>query len=380
MQDNFRLINATKDLVAFCDLAREVGWVALDTEFVRTRTYYAKLGLVQLWAADEWLILDPLLDVDMSPLWELLSEDKVLTVMHAAGEDLEIINRKCSAAPKQMFDTQIAWSFLHEGAQIGYAGMVEEMCGVTLDKSLSRTDWLKRPLSQAQLEYAAADSLYLAKVYPVLKKQIEQSPQYDFFVQECAFQVEKRSRVANPEFAWRDVGGYAQMQGVERAVLAELAKWRLSCAQQEDIALPFLLRDNVLTEIAHAQPRSKQALAEVSELHPKVLRQRGKDILAAIERGLSTPEQAWPRAIPRLDDHSGYKKWFKEAKTLIKERATQAGVAPQLLGSRKQINEVFVWSKFTDPAVKAQVPKPEMLSSWRYQVAGEAVLALADAL
>lgn len=380
MQGNYRLINATKDLVAFCDRAREAGWLALDTEFVRTRTYFAKLGLVQLWAADEWLILDPLIDVDMSPLWQLLSEDQVLTVMHAAGEDLEIINRKCAAAPKQMFDTQIAWSFLHDGAQIGYAGMVEDMCGITLDKSLSRTDWLKRPLTPAQLEYAAADSLYLAKVYPELKKKIEASPQYDYFVQECAFQVEKRSRVANPDFAWRDVGGYSQMQGVERAVFAELAKWRLSCAQQEDIALPFLLRDNVLTDIAHAQPQCKKALAEIAELHPKVLRQRGKDILAAIERGLNTAEQDWPRAIPRLDDHSNYKQWFKAAKALIKEKAAEAGVAPQLLGSRKQINEVFVWSKFTDELVKQQVPQPEMLSSWRYQVAGKAVLALADAL
>src|SRR5690554_1742833 len=216
MTDKFRLINATKDLVAFCDHARETGWLALDTEFVRTRTYFAKLGLVQLWAADEWLILDPLMDVDMSPLWQLLSEDKMLTVMHAAGEDLEIINRKCAAAPKQMFDTQIAWSFLHDGAQIGYAGMVEDMCGVTLDKSLSRTDWLQRPLTPAQLEYAAADSLYLAQVYPELKKRIEASPQYEFFVQECAFQVEKRSRKVNPEFAWREVNGFAQMKGVER--------------------------------------------------------------------------------------------------------------------------------------------------------------------
>ncbi|MCO4320180.1 ribonuclease D [Aliidiomarina quisquiliarum] len=380
MPNTYRMINATKDLVAFCDLARAAGWLALDTEFVRTRTYYAKLGLVQLWAAGEWLIVDPLNGVDLTPLWQLLREKQVTTVMHAAGEDLEIINQQCPGAPQHMFDTQIAWSFLHEGAQIGYAGMVEEMCGVSLDKSLSRTDWLKRPLTGPQLDYAAADSLYLAQVYPELKQRIEAASQYEYFVQECAFQVTKRSRKANPDYAWREVSGFAQMKGVQRSVMAELAKWRMQCAQQEDIALPFLMRDPVLTDIALQQPSCKAALAEIKDLHPRVLRQRGKEILAAIQRGQAVPEQNWPRLIPRLDDHSQYKQWFKEAKALIKTSAEQVGVAPSLLGSRKQINDVFVWSKYTDDAVKAAVPKPELLLSWRYGVAGKAVLALADGL
>lgn len=380
MPNTYRMVNATKDLVAFCDLAKKEGWLALDTEFVRTRTYYAKLGLVQLWAGGEWLIVDPLNGVDLRPLWQLLREQSVTTVMHAAGEDLEIINHQCPGAPEKMFDTQIAWAFLHEGKQIGYAGMVEEMCGVTLDKSLSRTDWLHRPLTGPQLDYAAADSLYLAQVYPELKKQIEASPQYDFFVKECAFQVEKRSRKPNPEFAWRDVGGFAQTKGQQRAVLAELAQWRMRCAQDEDIALPFLMRDPVLTEIAIKQPDSMSALANVSDLHPRVLRQRGKEILAVVRQGQEVPEHEWPRLIPRLDDHSQYKQWFKDAKALISANAEQVGVAPTLLGSRKQINEVFVWSKYTDETVKAAVPKPELLSSWRYDIAGKSVLALADAL
>ncbi|HLV47521.1 MAG TPA: HRDC domain-containing protein, partial [Aliidiomarina sp.] len=159
-----------------------------------------------------------------------------------------------------------------------------------------------------------------------------------------------------------------------------LAKWRMQCAQEEDIALPFIMRDPVLTEIALQKPDSMHALSNISDLHPRVLRQRGKEILAVVRRGLAVPEQEWPRSIPRLDDHSQYKQWFKNAKTLIQENAEQAGLAASLLGSRKQINEVFVWSKYTDDAVKAQVPKPELLSSWRYDVAGKAVLALADAL
>lgn len=380
MSDTYRMVNATKSLVAFCDRVLQEGWLALDTEFVRTRTYYAELGLVQLWSHGEWLIVDPLNGVDLTPLWQLLNNPQVTTVMHAAGEDLEIINQYCAGAPQHMFDTQVAWSFLHQGTQIGYAGMVASMCGVELDKSLSRTDWLQRPLTTAQLDYAAADSLYLARVYPELKQQIEASAQYDFFVQECAFQVKKRSRTVNPLFAWREIGGFSQMKGVERAVFAQLAQWRMSCGQQENIALPYLMREPVLMELAIRQPSTLAELATVKDLHPKVLRQRGKAILAQIEQALAEPEANWPRAIPRLDDHAQYKEWFKQAKNLIKEQADAAGVAASLLGSRKQINDVFIWSHYTDDEVKEQVAPPELLQSWRADLVGKQIFALAENL
>ncbi|WP_113906466.1 ribonuclease D [Aliidiomarina celeris] len=383
MTQGYRLINATKDLVAFCDQAAEFGWLALDTEFVRTKTFYAELGLVQLWSAEQWVLVDPLNGVDLSPLWALLARNDVLTVMHAAGEDLEIIGhyRQFAAqAPARMFDTQIAWAFLHEGNQIGYAGLVEKLCGVTLDKSQSRTDWLARPLSQAQLDYAAADALYLAKMFPQIKQDIEQSPLYAFFQQECAFQIEKRSRVINPDYAWREVGGFAHMKGVQRAIMAELAKWRMTTAQRENIALPFLLKEPVMTDIALRQPSSVHELSKIEGIHPRVLRQRGKDIVAAIERGKAWPEAEWPLAIPRLDDHPAYKKWFKDAKALIAERAKSHNLAPTLLGSRKQINEVFIWSQYTANAVKQEVSQPELLSSWRHEVAGRELEALANSL
>ncbi|MCC5855435.1 MAG: ribonuclease D [Idiomarina sp.] len=376
----YRMINATSELVAFCDRARESGWLALDTEFVRTRTYLADLGLVQLHAAEQLVLVDPLNGVDLSPLWELLADPKLVTVMHAGGEDLEIIGTYQPGAPAQMFDTQVAWSFLHQGTQIGYAALVAEFFDVTLDKSQSRTDWLKRPLTEAQLDYAAADAHYLAAIYPTLREQIEASEQYPFFVAECKFQVEKRTRRLPVEFAWRDVGGFAHMKGQQRAVMAELARWRLEICRRENIALPFMLRDPVMTALAQQQPSQLSQLAQVPDIHPRVVRKYGSAILAAIERGLNIPEADWPKAIPRLDDHPAYKRWFKEAKALIAERAEAAGVAATLLGSRKQINEVFIWCLHTDDAVKAQVPGPELLSSWRLEVAGTELLKLTNAL
>lgn len=379
---SYRMINATKDLVAFCDQAAAFGWLALDTEFVRTKTFYADLGLIQLWADEQWVLVDPLTDIDLAPLWRLLARQDVITVMHAAGEDLEIINQQCEGhrAPARMFDTQIAWAFLHQGQQIGYAGLVEAQCGVILDKSQSRTDWLARPLSQAQLDYAAADALYLAKMYPQIKADIESSPLLNYFQQECEFQIEKRARRIDPRYAWREIGGFAHMKGVQRAVMAELAAWRMQTAQQENIALPFLLREPVMTQIALARPQSMRELSLIDDIHPRVLRKRGAEILAAVAKGLTWPESEWPEAIPRLDDHPAYKKWFKAAKALIAERAEAHGIAAPLMGSRKQINEVFIWCFYTSDEVKAAVHRPELLSSWRFDVVGRDVEALANSL
>ncbi|RTE87605.1 MULTISPECIES: ribonuclease D [Gammaproteobacteria] len=376
----FEQINATNALVAFCDQAGDKDWLAVDTEFVRTRTYYANLGLVQLATEEACAVVDPLQVEDMSCLWELLSEQRRTTVMHAAGEDIEILRQKNSEAPSQLFDTQIAWSFLSQGDQIGYAGLIEHHFGVELDKSLSRTDWLARPLSAAQLQYAAADTYYLAKVYPELKAQLEQSKWADIFQQECDFQLSKRSRTANPDYAWKDIGIYSQLNGQQRAVFASVAKWRLQTAQKENIAVPFLLKDPALAEISRMQPTNKRKLAEVEGVHPSVLRKRGQAILDAVAEGLEQAESDWPPAIPRLDDHSGYKSWFKAAKKLVNERANEVSVAPSMLGSRKQINEVFVWSCFVPDELKSKLFKPELLESWRSDVAGKELLELANDL
>ena len=189
----------------------------------------------------------------------------------------------------------------------------------------------------AQLDYAAADTFYLAKIFPELKQQIESSPWYELFLQECEFQLNKRSRSVKPEFAWYEVGVYTQMQGVQRAILAELAKWRLATAQRENIALPFLVKDAVLADIAKQQPAHKAALAKIEGLHPSILRKRGDDILAAIAKGSALAEADWPPLTPRLDDHSAYKAWFKKAKNIVNEVSQTLQVAPQLLGSRNKL-------------------------------------------
>lgn len=363
---DYRLINATSELVAFCDQARENRVVVLDTEFVRTRTFYARLGLVQLQTGAQLVLVDPLREgIDLAPLWTLLRQPEVLTVLHAGGEDIELIHHLAGALPAQVFDTQIAWSFLRDGQQIGYANMVQEQCGVELDKSQSRTDWLKRPLTSQQLDYAAADVHYLAKIYPALYREANESHLADYIAAETLARSQRRSRPVAPDLAWRQIGGVNVLNGQQRAVLQELAAWRQEVAMQQDIALPFMAKDQVLLTIARQQPATREELAGIEGLHPQSLRKHGRPMLAAVARGRARPAEHQPPPLPRLDDHPGYKRMFRAVKKVLQEVAVELGIAPTLLGSRKQINEVFFWYWHTDPVLRERLPEPELLTGWR---------------
>lgn len=375
---SFRLINATGELVAFCDQAREHGWIALDTEFIRTRTLYAELGLVQAKSGDALILLDPLNGVDLYPLWTLLRDPDMVTVVHAAGEDLEILQQK-QASPAVLFDTQIAYAFLTDGNQIGYAGLVEQMLDVVVDKSQSRTDWLQRPLSQAQLTYAAADVAYLAEIYPRLRSQAIAEGKEALILAECAEQVQRRGRMLPAEFAWRDLGGLSGLDGQGRAVLKALAEWRLGLAREKNIALPFIAKDSVLTAIARVQPRSRYALSAIEDLHPISLRRYADAILDCVARGLETPQAEQPEPIPRYDQDGHYKRFLKAAKAALKDIGEADDIPAALLGSRKQINDVYVWERFLRPLTKAALPEPDLYTGWRGQRLKETLKGLMQA-
>ncbi|RUO35334.1 ribonuclease D [Aliidiomarina sanyensis] len=371
----YQMINATGELVAFCDQARTQGWIALDTEFVRTRTLYAELGLVQAKAGDSLILIDPLNGVDLAPLWALLRDPHVLTVVHAGGEDLEILHQK-QGTPATLFDTQIAYAFLTDGSQIGYAGLVEQMLQVTVDKSQSRTDWLQRPLTQAQLTYAAADVAYLSEIYPRLRSQAVAEGKEALIMAECAEQIERRGRELPAALAWRDIGGLSLLDGPGRAVLKALAEWRLKTAREKNVALPFIAKDHILVEIARTQPSSRYALSTIDDLHPMALRRYADAILDCVERGLAMSVDEQPEPIPRYDQDGDYKRYFKAAKAALKEIGESQGIPVSLLGSRKQLNDVYVWERFLRPSTRAGLPAPDLYSGWRGTLVRDALKRL----
>lgn len=362
---SFRMINATNDLVAFCDRARAQGWVALDTEFIREKTYYAQLGLVQLATVDEVVVVDPLQVDNLEPLWALTSDPLTIKVLHSGGEDLELINHCAKRRPVNVFDTQIAATVLGIGDSLGYAALVEQFFPVTLDKSLSRTNWLARPLQDDQLYYAAADVFYLARIYPQLLERLATQERLDMVTEESAAQISKRTRELAPDLAWRDIGNAWQCSDQQRAVLQQLAAWRLQTARALDKPLGFIVKEAALLEIARREPTSLSALGGIADLHPQAIRRYGDAIISCVERGLATPVTEIPSAMPRLDFEPGYKPLFKQAKAEVKALADSLQLPAPFVGSRKQINELFYWYWFTDAQLRERLPTPELLVGWR---------------
>lgn len=362
---SYRLINATNDLVAFCDRAKEQGWVALDTEFVRERTYYAQLGLVQLALPDDVVLIDPCDCQDLEPLWQLIADDAVCKVLHSGGEDIELLWHSAKRTPQNFFDTQIAATVVGLGDAMGYAAMVEAYFAVELDKSQSRTDWLARPLSDEQLYYAAADVFYLARIYPQLLQKVADADRLALVADECALQIAKRTRQTQLDVAWRDLGNAWQCSDQQRAVLQELAAWRLQTARAKDKPLGFIVKDAALIEIARREATGLSELGGIEGLHPQAIRRYGKDILVAVEKGLARDEADIPAAMPRLDFEAGYKPVFKKVKAEVKQTAEAMGLPAPFLGSRKQINELFHWYWFSDEALRARIATPDLITGWR---------------
>jgi ribonuclease D len=361
----YRTLNATEDLVAFCDRARENGWLALDTEFVRERTYYAQLGLLQLGLADDVVLVDPLKNIDLTPLWQLVADPRVVKVIHAGGEDLELMFQQGGLIPQNVFDTQVASTVLGLGDSMGYAALVASFYDIELDKSQSRTNWLARPLSPEQEYYAAADVFYLAAIYPQLLAQLNDTGGLALVADECALQIAKRTREMPLDLAWRDIGNAWQLTDQQRACLQELAAWRLQTARDKDKPLGFIVKEAVLLEVARREVDSKAKLAAIEDFHPQALRRWGDAMVAAVNLGLQRPAAELPSPMPRLDFEEGYKALFKKAKALVKAEADALGVPPPFMGSRKQINDVFQWLWFTDEALRKRLPVPDLLAGWR---------------
>ncbi len=358
----FQYIEQLEDLQAFCEGARHYGYIAIDTEFVRTRTYYARLGLVQARAGDQLVIIDPLAIEDLEPLWTLLKDPEMEIVIHAGGEDYEILQHHMQQIPTHVFDSQIAAAFAGLGDALGYAALVEAFTQVVLDKSQSRTDWMQRPLAQEQLVYAAADVHYLYDIYPQLKRKL--TPEKLALVyEESALQVQKRAVRVPQQWLYLFFGNAWQCNSQQLGVLQELLIWRLQRAQASDIPVGFVAKDHTLLELARRLPNSLQQLRGITDLSPVTIRYAGTDLLQAIERGQSR-ETALP-TLTRLTDMRGYKVVFAEIKKLVAEHAEALDINAALIASRRQINEAIQWYWQVPPQAQQELVKPDLLSGWR---------------
>ena len=300
------LIADSDALAAFCRRQSAASFVTIDTEFMRDRTYWPILCLVQIAGPEESAALDPLAPaIDLTPLFALLAERRVLKVFHAARQDIEIFFNLTGAVPDPIFDTQVAAMVCGFGEAASYETLAGKLAGATIDKSSRFTDWSHRPLTERQLRYAMADVVPLRAVYEKLAARLDKTGRASWLEEEMATLTDPETYRLDPKLAWRRL----KVRSSNRRMLAlveALAAWRETTAQQRDIPRSRVLRDESILEIAAHAPRGAADLARARGLGKGFAEGKfGTEILALVERVLESPESQYPTPAPRRDPPQG---------------------------------------------------------------------------
>ncbi|EKT1588005.1 ribonuclease D [Salmonella enterica] len=368
---NYQMIETDDALASLCEAVRACPAIALDTEFVRTRTYYPQLGLIQLFDGANVALIDPLGISDWSPLKAVLRDTGITKFLHAGSEDLEVFLNAFGELPEPLIDTQILAAFCGRPLSWGFAAMVEEYTGVALDKSESRTDWLARPLSERQCEYAAADVWYLLPIAKKLMIETEAAGWLPAALDECRLMQQRRQEIQAPEEAWRDITNAWQLRTRQLACLQLLADWRLRKARERDMAVNFVVREENLWAVARYMPGSLGELDSLG-LSGSEIRFHGKTLISLVAKAQALPEEALPEPLLNLMDMPGYRKAFKAIKALVAEVSASHHVSGELLASRRQINQLLNWHW----KLKPQNGQPELISGWRAELMVEKLTLL----
>lgn len=363
MQYNF--ITSNQALAEFCQQASQAEAIAVDTEFVRTRTLYPQLGLIQIYDGKQLVLVDPLAIDDFSSLIELLINPNVVKVLHSCSEDLETFWHAFKVMPSPIFDSQFAASIVGMGPALGYAKLVEVMLEVTVDKGESRTDWLARPLREEQCDYAAKDVLYLFQLYPELKAKVEEQNKLPWVYAEIEHLATKKQTPIPLDSVYLTIKNNWKLSRKSIFILKKLASWRTSTARQRDMALNFVVREENLVSIATLQPSSKNELRTIQGVNPHEVRIHGDALLEIVADCQKANEAAYPPRVKRLNDIEDYKNTAARVKKLCLSIAEKHGIPPELVGSKKQINQLLKWCWFQQDETREMGLQPDLLSSWR---------------
>ena len=362
-----RLITETAELRDFCASLAKARFVTVDTEFMRERTYWPILCLVQLGGPEDAAAVDAQAEgIDLAPVYELMRNDAVLKVFHAARQDLEIFFRNMGDMPKPVFDTQVAGMVCGFGDQAAYDTLAAKLAKAHIDKSSRFTDWSRRPLSERQLQYAIADVTHLRVVYEKLAAKLERNRRRDWLGEEMALLTDPDTYSTDPREAWRRLKPRAPSQKLLR-VLREIADWREREAQRVDVPRNRILRDESVLEIAAHAPTSAEELARTRGLSRGMVEgKQGAAILAAVQRGLESKETIEidrPANGQRIVAPPAVSDMLK---VLLKLKCDQEGVAPKLVASARDVEMIAADDNADVPA----------LHGWRRAIFGEDALRL----
>ncbi|MGH8495944.1 MAG: ribonuclease D [Gammaproteobacteria bacterium] len=338
--------------------------IALDTEFVRERTYYPLLCLIQVASPAGIALIDTLAVEDLAPLGELLADTHVTKVLHAARQDMEILLARTGMLPRPVFDTQVATALLGHGSQVSYAALVEALLGARLAKAHTRTDWARRPLSPEQQAYAADDVRYLLPLETGLREELSSRGRTDWVAAELELLADEQRYRTDPGDAWRRLKGLHRLEQHAHALVRSLAAWRERQAMRDDRPRQWILRDADLLELARSAPGAEGELAGLGGLRGGFVRRHGAELVALIAsaRAVPAPEAALSLP-PRLD--AGQKDLLARLAGEVRACAARHELNPELLATRGDLERLVRGD--ADLAV---------LKGWRRRLIGDRLLEI----
>ena len=366
------IIKTTSELSQFCDYAYNFDYITVDTEFLRERTYYPKLCLIQLAIPGDQensaVLIDPLeRNLDLSPLYKIFLDPDIVKVFHAARQDLEIFFHDKDIIPSPLFDTQLAAMVCGFGEQVGYETLVRSICKVNLDKSSRFTDWSLRPLSNKQQQYALADVTHLRQIYEYLKEQLKRNERETWLEEELNILKNPETYITRPNEAWRRIKSRSNSSKF-LAIVARLAEFRETYAQKNNIPRNRVLKDDALMELASLKPKSFDDLSRSRLLLRDARKGKiAKGILDSIKAAedLKFEQVNYATKVPKsLNVNSALSDMLR---VLLKAKSEELGVAAKLIASSSDLDSIASGER-TVPA----------LSGWRHQIFGREALELCD--
>ena len=361
MSGDYQYIDTPEALAALCSRLQGQPWIAVDTEFMRERTYYPELCLVQVATDDIVACIDPLALPSLEPLLTVFLDARTVKVLHAARQDLEIFFHMSGKVPAPVFDTQVAARFLGLPDQAGYGAVVQSMLGITLDKSHARTDWARRPLSAAALDYAADDVRHLRNLYHKILTDLAARDRASWVEPELKALTDEKLYRPDPDNAWHRVRGVQRLKPKTLTLMKSLAAWRERTAMAENRPRQWIVKDEALMDLARQLPADLESLAAVRGVGDSLAKRHGAELLKMLKAdGEASADERKPREMPLKPEQEAL---VDALNALLRISAAKGDVSAASLANRAELEKL----------VRGERELP-LLKDWRLEMAGRQLL------
>ncbi len=358
-----KIISTTEALIAFCERIKGEEFLTIDTEFIRERTYFPQLCLLQVAGDNDVAAIDPLAEeLDMTPFLELMKNPNQMKVFHAGGQDLEIFYRLTGTTPQPLYDTQIAAMVCGFGEQIGYESLVRDLCGGKLDKGSRFTDWAQRPLTDRQIKYALEDVIYLRDIYRILSKRIKDEGRESWIAEEMREAADPQNYAVDVNEVWKKLKVKSR-QPEYLNILRTVAAWRERRAIQRDLPRQRVIRDEILVQLAALAPDSVEDLAELRGIAGTISRESQEDLVEHILAAKLAPKESFPESPVREPALTARNASLVDVlRLLLAQACEEHHVAQRLVCGRDELNALVLGT---------MPPDHHLINGWRYDIFGK---------